>query len=75
MNALGSRTIDLRPYESTQLDRVVRDLTDRSSLTYGIVGVEVVFGSGKVAAYLGAVDAAAGDSTYSALRRQGPSGG
>jgi hypothetical protein len=75
MNALGSRNIDLTPYENTQVNRVVRDLTDRSSLSNGIVGVEVVFGSGKVAAYLTVIDATTGDSTYSAVRPQSPTGG
>ncbi len=75
MAALGSRNIDLTPYENTQINRVVRALTDRSSLSNGIVGVEVVFGSGKVAAYLTIIDSATGDSTYSAVRPQSPTGG
>mgnify|MGYP007118351255 FL=1 len=75
MTALGSRNIDLTPYENTQINRVVRDITDRNSLTNGIVGVEIVFGSGKVAAYLTIIDAATGDSTYSAIRPQSPTGG
>jgi hypothetical protein len=73
--ALGSQVVDLGPYKNTQINRVVRELTSTNSLDNGIVGVEITYGPGKVGAFLTIIDGATGDSTYTVIAPQAPTGG
>jgi hypothetical protein len=72
---LGTRALTLRPYESTQINRVVRNVTGETQLENAIVTVTVVSGGGRVAAYLSTVDNATGDPTYLAVAPSRPTGG
>jgi hypothetical protein len=72
---LGSRTVNLRPYENTQINRLVRNVTSLSTLENGVVTVKITAGAGRVAAYLSTVDNATGDPTYLAVAPSRPTGG
>ncbi len=73
--SLGTRVLDLGPYENTQINRVVRELTSTNTLDNGIVGIEVRAGTGKVGAYLTIIDSQTNDSTYTVIAPQTPTGG
>lgn len=73
--SLGSRVIDLGPYENTQITRVVRALTSSNQLDNGIIRVEVTGATGKVGAYLTIIDEETNDSTYVVIAPQEPTAG
>jgi len=73
--SMGTRVITLGPYENTQINRVVRALTNANSLDNGIIGVEVTGATGEVGAFLTIIDSATNDSTYTVIAPQLPTGG
>lgn len=75
MTVMGDLDIDLRPFENTQINQVVRTVAGLSSLSGGVVRVSVLSGQGRVGAYLSVVDNATGDPTYIAIAPQSPIGG
>jgi len=63
MTALGSTTVELPPYGTVQLNRVVREVGVSGEVSDGVVRVEVTGGPGRVVAYLSVVDNVTGDPT------------
>lgn len=74
MAELGFRNVELRPYENTQINDVVEELTSAGGLENGLAMVTVTAGTGRVGAYLSVVDNATGDPTFIAIAPQSPAG-